>query len=169
MKNMKHLAALFLTLALVFSLAACGGPANENPSVEPSAVPSEPVEPSVKPVEPSEEVASSTEPEPSREPMDPATLAGTWELYAWDLLTGGMYTEVADQQFVFTEDVLDYIIAGAVTTHNNYEFTDEFTIRLTDINNPELFTDWAVYMVEDVLTFEDPITGVFYYCRPAAE
>ena len=161
MKKWNRMLALILAFLMVFSLAACwGGDKEPDTTEEPSA-----------PVTPSEQPEPSPEPqdEDEKTPVDPADLVGAWDLYAWELLTGGSYTEVVDQQFVFTEDVLDYVISGTVTTHNNYSFTDEYTIHLTDINNPDAFVDWGIYMKDDVLTIEDPLTGVYYYCRKAEE
>ena len=105
------------------------------------------------------------EPEPEKVAVKPEELVGSWELYAWELLTGGSYTEVANQQFVFTEDMMDYIVEGAVTTHNSYTLSDEYTLHLVDVNNPELYVDWSIYWKDGVLTMEDPLVGVYYYCR----
>ena len=151
-------AVVLIVLLIIVFATRRGEDASENPSAQPTSS-----------VGPTESVQPSAEPESERTPVDPEELIGAWDLYAWELLTGGSYTEVVNQQFVFTENVMDYMVEGTVATHNNYTFTDEYTLHLTDVNNPEVFVDWGIYWEDEVLTFEDPLTGVYYYCRKAED
>ena len=115
------------------------------------------------------------EPIPERTPVDPAPgnesadepsftvedLVGTWDLNAWDLTVGGMYTEEENDFFVFTQDTVTYIDNNVETGVWSYSFTDGNSLALVGGTN----TNWDLsYGENGELVITDPAAFLVYYC-----
>ncbi len=121
----------------------------------------------VMPGDVGEEEAPAVEEEAEASPIAPEDLVGIWDLNV--MIFGGTETAVEGQDFAFSEDSVQYEIAGAAQNDFAYTWTDESTIHLVNKADETSAVDWVLALQADgSLLITDITNGLSYSCTKQA-
>ena len=173
---MRKVICFLLALVMVLALCACADKPKESEQQTPAPTESQtpapteptsaPTEPTTAPTEPSSEenpVAMEHVPE-NHTKVTADTLIGSWEITGWinDYLGDGSFSPVEDQQFIYTGENLDYVIAGALSSSRPYVLEHEYNVVINPDSEP---LTWTTYFNADgKLCQYDPRYGITYVC-----
>ena len=107
----------------------------------------------------------SQQQENSGEAIAAADLVGIWDLNS--MTVAGVETPLAGQgqTFVFTEDSVQYVIAGVPINDNTYVFADEYNLTVTSKADEANVVTWNLALQEDgSLLITDTTNGWIYSC-----
>ena len=95
----------------------------------------------------------------------PTELVGIWDLNS--MTVAGVETPLAGQMqtFVFTEDSVQYVIAGVPINDSTYVFADEYNLTITSKADTSNVANWNLALQEDgSLIITDTTNGWIYNC-----
>ena len=107
----------------------------------------------------------SQQQENNGEAIAAADLVGIWDLNS--MTVAGVETPLAGQgqTFVFTEDSVQYVIAGVPINDNTYVFADEYNLTVTSKADTANVVTWNLALQEDgSLLITDTTNGWIYSC-----
>ena len=97
-----------------------------------------------------------------------STLVGSWKLYAWSLGDGSSYTEVANDEFVFSADRVVYTSNGAFQNESIWAVSNNDTGELAceRVDGSGQFVWVAKWGDNGVLLIDQPMGSysIVYYC-----
>ena len=100
-------------------------------------------------------------------PIDPEDLVGSWNLIS--MIIDDVETELEDQTFDFTEDSVQYVVAGVPSNDSTYVFEDEYNITVTSKEDEELTTNWELVLQADGTLIITDTNGVVYKLKQPEE